>query len=68
MLCCFGACYYKNYLRIKERKEIETQTEPQTEPQTASIETDVVQIRTVEHPRQVKNTFKRSSFTGHGRP
>jgi hypothetical protein len=57
MLCCFGACYYKKYLGSREKEETETETEP--EPPTASIETDVVRIRTVEQPRQVKNAFTR---------
>ena len=55
-LCCFGACYYKKYLSSNERKTQETET------QTESVDTDVVQIRTVEQPRQIKNAFKRSSF------
>ena len=54
ILCCFGACYYKKYLDPTER---------QTEPQTASANTDIVQIRTVEETKDLKNTFKRTGFS-----
>ena len=38
-------------------------TERQTEPQTASVNTDIVQIRTVEETKDLKNTFKRTGFS-----
>ena len=55
MMCCFAACYYKKYLSSNEIKTEEI------EIQTASVETDIVQIRTVEEPMQIKNAFKRTS-------
>ena len=65
VFCLAGACYYKKkYLAATETNTQETQD---SETQTVSVDTDIVQIRTVDEPKQVKNAFKRPPFMAHGR-